>query len=510
MRKLTAAAFVVGIVLGAVAPGAAGPRADVLAQDKGKPKGKAPEPPTAEREFLEGYASEDPVVRAKAVERLVDVPEPARLQLIASKVVPKEKRADIVARTIEVLGRIQDESVCEKVVSLARVGSVEQRVVYVEALASMRVSSAAHRALLELVNDKETWIRAMAAYGLGEHRAADAIAPLVACLDDRQWQVQSAALGALPRIQDKEALKTKAVPELIRFLDLSSGRQQADCADALKRILGRNLGKDPDAWRRFLAGGDGAAPAAPGAPGGEDGQKPAPGSNAAYGSADKPHFYGIEVTSTRVVIVLDTSLSMNDPIEIDKERLRRETSKRRAVTGEGPADAPKDADPADVGYDIPWWRIKSRLDLARYQTIHLISQLQQEQNFDLILFNTKVDPWMGKLVPATQANKQKAIAMVEALKPDGETNTWGALSAAFELSASNVRTGGPGSPDEIYFVTDGAPSKGDIIDGNQIYEAAIQLAKVHQMRIHVIGIGVNLTFLRKMAVMTGGQAKFFE
>lgn len=505
MRRLLPAAVVVALALGAVSSVAPARLPDAAAQDKAKGKGKAPEPPSAESEFLEGYASEDPAVRARAVEKLTEVPDAARLQLVASKVIPKEKRADIVARAIEVVGRIQDEAVCEKVAALARVGAVEQRVAYVEALASMRASGAAHRTLLELVKDRETWVRAMAAYGLGEHRAADAIDPLLACLSDRQWQVQSAALGAFPRIQDRDALRTRVAPELVKFLENSAGRQQADCADALKRILGRNLGKDPDAWRKLLAGGDPAAPAKEGDP------KPAPGSNSAYEqAADKPHFYGIEVASTRVVIVLDTSLSMNDPIEIDKDRLRRETSRRRAVTGAGSGDAPKDADPADVGYDIPWWRIKSRLDLARYQTIHLISQLQQEQSFDLILFNTKVAPWMGKLVPATQANKQKAIAHVEALKPDGETNTWGALASAFELSASNVRTGGAGAPDEIYFVTDGAPSKGDIIDGDQIYEAAIQLAKVHQMRIHVIGIGVNLTFLRKMAVMTGGQAKFFE
>lgn len=471
------------------------------AQDKGK--GKAPQV-TPESEFLAGYQSEDAAVRAKAVERLADAPEPARLQLLASKVVGKEKRADVVARAIEILSRIKDEAVCEKVATMARVGSVEHRVVYLEALASMQHSGAAHRTLLECLKDKETWIRAMSAYGLGEHRTADALEPLLDAIDDRAWQVQSAALAALPRLTDKDALKAKAVPKLIQFLDLTAGRQRADCADALKRITGRNLGKESDAWRKWLAGGD-----APAEPKDDGAVKPPTGGNP-YGAADKPHFYGIEVDSNRMVIVLDTSLSMNDPIEIDKDRLRRETSRRRAaVTG---ADAPKPAEgvnPDDVGYDIPWWRVKTRLDLARFQAILVVSQLSPEQNFELILFNTKVEPWMGKLVPATQANKQKAIQLLENLKPDGETNTWGALSAAFEMSASNIRTGGAGSPDEIYFVTDGAPSKGDIIDGNQIYEATMQLAKVHQMRINVIGVGVNLLFLRKMAVATGGQAKFF-
>lgn len=480
---------------------------DAAAQDKGKPK--KGEPSDAEKAFAADYGSEDAAKRAKAVEGLSGAPEAVRFDLIATRVVPKEKRADVISRAIEVLGRIRDESVCEKVATLARSGATDQRLVYLEALAYMPQSGAAHRTLLGAAKDPQTWVRAMACFGLGEHRTADAIETLLAALDDRQWQVQSAALAALPRIQDKDALRAKAVPKLVEMLDLLGGRQRADCADALKRITGKNLGKDPDVWRRWIAGGDDAVKK----PGDAAEPKAPEGGDSPYANqpaADKPHFYGIEVNSTRVVIVLDTSLSMNDPIEIDKDRLRRETSRRRVVTG---GDAPKpgeDVNPDDVGYDIPWWRIKSRLDLARYQAIHVVSQLTPEQSFELILFNTKVEPWMNRLVPATQANKQKAVQLLENLKPDGETNTWGALSAAFEMSAASVRTGGGGSPDEIYFVTDGAPSKGDITDGEQIYEATMQLAKVHQMRINVIGVGVNLLFLRKMAVSTGGQAKFFN
>ena len=39
--------------------------------------------------------------------------------------------------------------------------------------------------------------------------------------------------------------------------------------------------------------------------------------------------------------------------------------------------------------------------------------------------------------------------------------------------------------------------------------ATIQLWKLKQIKINVIGIGVNLPFLRKMARATGGQGKFF-
>lgn len=469
-------------------------------------KDKAEQNP-AERDFLAQYGSEDAGERAKAVDGLRSMPEPQRLDLISTKVIPKERRADVLSHAVEVLTRIKDEAVCEKMVALARMGPADQRCLYVEAMANMSASNAVHHALLDLLKDREPWVRAMAAYALGEHRSDDALGPLVAGLSDKMWQVQSAAMSALPRLRDKEALRTTAVPALLEYLEGSSGRMREDCADALKRICGKSLGTDADAWRKWLKDGDAPAQPAPG-----DGAKPETGGEA-YGNQppDKPHFYGVDVTSTRVVLVLDISMSMNDPLEIDRDRLRRETSKRKAaVTG---ADAPKPGekvDDADLGYDIPWWRIKTKFDFAKYQTINLISRLQQDQNFELILFSTDVSPWMGRLVPANQANKQKAIQLLESVKFDDKTNTWGALAAAFEMSASNARTGGgANAPDEIYLVTDGQPSWGDITDTNQLCEAVLQLAKVHQMRVNVIGIGVNLNFLRKMAVSTGGICKFF-
>lgn len=463
-------------------------------------KGKDEGPPGFEREFLSSFASTDPAKRASAVDALGNATDADKFRLISTHVVPKEKRADVIAHAVDVLSRMKDPAACEAVAKAARTGNLDHRLVYLESLAAMTHSGPAHQTALALLKDKETYVRSMAAWVLGEHRLMDALDPLLGCLDDRHWQVQAAALAALPRLPDKDVLKTK-LPQLVDYLELSAGRIRDDTADALKRITGKDLGREPEPWRRLLAGATDPSKAA----------EPPPKPASVYD--EKPHFYGIEVTSHRVVIVLDTSLSLNEPIEIDRDRLRRETSRKRAVTGErDKADAPKpgeQAAPEDQGYDIPWWKIKTRLDLARYQTINLLSKLQPEQSFDLILYSTKVNPWMGKLVPANQANKQKAIALVEALKPEDQTNTWGAIAAAFELSDANVRGAGLG-PDEMYLVTDGEPSVGDIVDKQQLLEATLQLWRVHQMRIHVIQVGMDSAFLRKIAQATGGKSKAFK
>ncbi len=462
---------------------------------------KKDEKSAAQMAFESGYASADAKKRAAAVAALRDAPDALAVRLIAADVVPREARADVIARAVDVLSRVREDDAVTQLIGLAGKGKVERRIVYLEALAKIQ-GAAPHEALLRALGDKEPRVRGMAAYALGQHRAMDAMEPLLKLLDDRYWQVQAAALSSLPRLSDKEELRARVVPALVEYLDGVSGRLAVDAADTLARITGKRLGRDAAKWRRFLAGEDVSTASAGGSGGGA--------ASGGYGNvAERPHFYGMEVVSNRVVLLMDISLSMNDPIEIDKDRLRRETSRRRAVTGRKGAAGAADDDDEDRRYDIPWWRIKTRLDLAREQAILLVSQMKEEQEFDIIFFSTKVDTWMGRLVPANSANKQKAIAALRAVKPDDKTNTWGALAAAFDLMHNDKKSYEQG-PDELYLVTDGAPSVGDIVEPDQILAAVLQLHKAKPIRINCIGIGVNLRFMRKMCRATGGQSKFFE
>lgn len=464
--------------------------------------GKA-EPDPIEIQFDLQYGSSDPVARSKAIESLKAAPDPLKFAVLSTRVIGRELRADVISRAVDVLGGIKDETTATSVAVAAKTAPPEARIVYVEALGGLASSTSAHQMLLELVKDRDTYVRGMAAAGLGEHRAMDALGPLVLLLDDKSWMVQAAALASLPRLTDKEAVK-KAIPKLIDFLENVSGRMKVDGAEALKRITGRNFGRDAKLWREWFDSGMLDATPKPEAP-----DKP-PEPKSAYGNQDAgPEFYGMPVLSNRVVLILDISLSMYDPIEIDKDRLRRETSRRKpVVTGEkktGKQAVPEE----DEGYDIPWWKVKTRLDLAKYQTINLVSQLREDQHFEIITFSKEVTHWMGRIVPANSINKQKAIAMLEIVKPEDATNTWGAIAAAFDMVDVNKKGEGLG-PDECYFVTDGAPSVGDIIDSAQILEATLQLCKVKPIRFNVIGIGVDLSFLRKLARDTGGQSKFFK
>jgi hypothetical protein len=461
-----------------------------------------------ETQFSMHYSSPDAAARASAIDALKTAPDPMKFSLVQMYVAGKEKRADVVAHAVDLLGTVKDEKTATSVAVASKTAPPEVRVVYVEALGQLSGSPAAHATLLELLKDKDSFVRGMAAAGLGEHKAMDALEPLMALLDDKAWLVQSSALASLPRLTDRAEVK-KRVPKLVDFLENVSGRVKVDCAEALRRITGQTFARDAAKWRKWVDDGMPESPAKP-EPTGDEPPVPKP----AYANQDDtPHYYGMPVLSNRVVLILDISLSMYDPIEIDKDRLRRETSRRKApVTGEKKDGKDKEKDPVpeeDQGYDIPWWKIKTRLDLAKYQMINLVSMLREEQSFEIITFSKEVTHWMGKIVPATSANKQKAIAMLETVKPEDATNTWGAIAAAFDMVDVNKK-GESFGPDEAYLVTDGAPSLGDIVDSNQILEATMQLCKVKPLRINVIGIGVDLSFLRKMARDTGGQSKFFK
>ncbi len=441
------------------------------------------DPPT----FSERYASPDGAHRAEAVALLMDADDAVKLRVISKSVLPKEKRADVIASAVRVLQTVKDDKVIEEIVKRSLSGPVARRLVYVEAMAKLRATPS-HAALLGMLKDKEALVRAMAAYGLGQHRSTDAMEPLLGALDDRNWQVQSAALGSIARLGDKSERQV-AVPRLVAFLEWVSGRLKTDTAEALRKITGQRYGTDLEKWQAYL----GPRSDVPAVDPADDRYAPAP-----------LHYYGLEVTSNRIVLAIDTSKSMAERIELDIDRLRRESSRRRRDRDAAEADdGDEEKGDDERAYDLPWWRIKTRFDLAREQAILLISGLREHQQFEVILFGEESSSWMGKLVEANQPNRQRAIEMLRKLRPAGRTDTWGAISRAFNLK------GKKGAPDVLYLVTDGAPSVGDIVDPDSILEAALHMSRRNNMKINTIGIGVRLKFLRKLSRATRGTAKFF-
>ncbi len=175
-------------------------------------------------------------------------------------------------------------------------------------------------------------------------------------------------------------------------------------------------------------------------------------------------FFGVPVTGTRVVFVIDISGSMNFPFAS-----RVETTTRAAAAAAGPRER--------------------KWDAAVRELQRALGALPAESSFNAVYFSYRADAWKAKVVPATAASRKTFLADLAKRRPDGGTNVWAALQLAL-----GMRTLGYGDPlgndiDEVFFLSDGAPSVGDVIDPRQILELVRAANQVNRVRINTIFIG---------------------
>ena len=182
-----------------------------------------------------------------------------------------------------------------------------------------------------------------------------------------------------------------------------------------------------------------------------------------------PQFFGQEVPSQRVVFVLDTSMSMRD----------------------------KDPIPTDVKVSGPRMRIRR----VQQELKRIISAMPSDTEFTVIAFSNKVRTLSGtQLLPANNANKQKARKFVEKFRADGETYTDEALEAAFKVR--DART--------IILLSDGAPVRNTVVmDVPKILRWVDRANRFRHIQINTVGFrGARAQtgdFLSELAYRNNGQ-----
>ena len=179
-----------------------------------------------------------------------------------------------------------------------------------------------------------------------------------------------------------------------------------------------------------------------------------------------PLYYDIPIHAKRLVFVLDTSRSMS------------------AVT------------------------TVSRLDAAKRELISAIEQLPDGTLFNVIVFNSSVGRWSDKLAPATPNLKSKAIHFVRSQQPTGRTATYDALRAAFRADPQL---------EAIYFLSDGKPSAGAVIQPQMLLDAIHKENHARRLTINSIAVigndpdAVGLEeFMRRLATQNFGEFRRAE
>ncbi|MBI4575020.1 MAG: HEAT repeat domain-containing protein [Planctomycetes bacterium] len=318
--------------------------------------------------------------------------------------------------------------------------------------------------------DLETRTRLTAALGRSAHEAR--VAALLGLAADPELPVRSAAVGGLSRVQRPEV-----VDALLARLEEESGRMAGEVRRALRAITGQRL-RELEEWATWWAArreGFVFPPLSGEADAVERVRLGDPETTRAAGD-DGGTVY--EVESDRVVFVVDVSHSMTV----------------RALEGEGGI---------------------TRLDFVKRELTGAIDrQLGAEARFDIIVFADEVQAWKGKLVRATPSARAEARHFVRGLRTAGETNSMGALDAAFAVRGA----------DTICFLSDGFPTAGRLTGTEEILDEVVRMNRGRGIAIHTVAFlagdgtplgvveakDVSRAFMARLAEAAGGRARVVE
>ncbi len=107
------------------------------------------------------------------------------------------------------------------------------------------------------------------------------------------------------------------------------------------------------------------------------------------------------------------------------------------------------------------------------------------------------------------ASRKSAIDAVKSTPPDGETNIFDALRAAFGLHGKSLtELDLDDVPDTIYFLTDGEPTRGEITDRQELLTWVRMVNGYVKAQIHVIAMGsmnIDVDFLDRLAQENAGE-----
>jgi hypothetical protein len=118
-----------------------------------------------------------------------------------------------------------------------------------------------------------------------------------------------------------------------------------------------------------------------------------------------------------------------------------------------------------------------RLMAAQRELIEAIDGLDPEKTFNVVVYSSRAAAWQNLLAPAAPAVKQTAARYISGLTAGGTTASFDALETAFRFDT-----------EAIYFLSDGAPSAGKIVDPAGIIAFVSRVNRYRRISIYSIGI----------------------
>ncbi|MCB9918210.1 MAG: HEAT repeat domain-containing protein [Planctomycetes bacterium] len=331
----------------------------------------------------------------------------------------------------------------------------------IEAISKLEGRSAAWVKRLEaFVTDPDRDIRNAALEQLSKADAKGLLEYLKQGLIHKDWSTRYVAIDALRDSRNKEA-----VPLLIDALGRESGRLGIAVADALWSLTAQTFEQDAKAWRAWWdkEGKSFEVPTA------------AELEKAATERELKrlkettvvAKFFGVEITSQRVIFILDVSGSMVEPV------LGRYEGKREAT----------------------------RLEVAKRELLAAIESLAGNALFNIFVFSSGVERWAKEDIGGmTKKTREQAKVWIDRLGAGGGTNLYDAVKEAFDDP----------DVDTIYLLSDGEPTAGEVTDPAQIRDDVKRWNEHRKIVIHTVAVGGSLQILEHLALDSGGKYVTFR
>jgi len=319
-----------------------------------------------------------------------------------------------------------------------------------------------------LSNEPETEIRQELVDILSIHRSHYARLVLLKTLWDADAELRLAAIRGLAHYRH-----LSVPPALMRRVDVADEAELTALFQALRRLWGGRSEftvsrADREALHRWWGlnkGRVGKQFVRLGARDVAAGKPPAK----IDGRFEDRNFYGLRILSKRVLFVVDISISMEEPAVKGKKR--------------------------------------RKIEVAKSELTRVIRSLPDDAIFGFIVFASTAKLYGEGMVPATPANRKRALGWVDALTTKAATNIYDTLELCFQVGMPGSPVKSRVRPDTIFFVSDGAPTAGKFTDGNTILEHVRRWNERRHLKIHAIGVGEDhdVDFLRKLAVANGGH-----
>ena len=132
----------------------------------------------------------------------------------------------------------------------------------------------------------------------------------------------------------------------------------------------------------------------------------------------------------------------------------------------------------------------------------------------MVFFSTDVKLYEPDLAAASPAQVAAIRRKLESIRPDGETNFYGAIKAALGMHGiSTLDKSLPETPDTVFFLTDGRPTRGQIQPMPELISWMRNVNRFAKVRMHVIALGelnVDIDSLRVLAEAGDGETIWIQ